>query len=146
MTYTFHRSDATFSAISSTDLSDIGNIATSWTSYAPTVTAQSGSITATAIGRYQSIGKTLALSITATITATGTGSAGVLVTLPSGIVTSTGYTYLGGREMAVNGFALVAFASPSVGGSTQLFIHFYNDTSPISINSVLHISGILETK
>jgi hypothetical protein len=141
MTYTFHRSDATFSAISSTDLSDIGNIATSWTSYAPTVTAQSGSI-----GRYQSIGKTLALSITATITATGTGSAGVLVTLPSGIVTSTGYTYLGGREMAVNGFALVAFASPSVGGSTQLFIHFYNDTSPISINSVLHISGILETK
>jgi hypothetical protein len=83
-----------------------------WTSYSPTVTAQSGSITAyTATGRYKQIGKTVFMEANVTITTVGTAAAGMNVTLP---LTAAAFSYTGlGSEIAINGHSGRAYIGPS---------------------------------
>jgi len=75
-----------------------------WTSYTPTVTAQSGSITAyTATGRYKQLGKTVIMQADVTITTVGTATLGMRVTLP---FTATAFNFAGtSREIALTGKA-----------------------------------------
>jgi hypothetical protein len=58
-----------------------------WTSYAPTLTAGSGTLTAagSVSGAYQKIGKTVVGQITATITTNGTGAGSLSISLPPGL-------------------------------------------------------------
>jgi hypothetical protein len=63
-----------------------------WSTYTPTITAGSGTITSsTATGRYKQIGKTVHLEITATITNAGTGSGQLIATLPVNALSGTSY-------------------------------------------------------
>jgi hypothetical protein len=83
-----------------------------WATYSPTVTAQSGSITAyTATGRYKQIGKTVFMEANVTITTVGTAAAGMNVTLP---LTAAAFSYTGlGSEIAINGHSGRAYIGPS---------------------------------
>lgn len=77
-----------------------------WTTYTPTVTAQSGSYTTvSATGRYIRIGKLCVVNTSITITNNGTASLQTFVTAP--FSASSAQIYSGcGRENAVQGFML----------------------------------------
>lgn len=88
----------------------IDNLA--WTSYTPTVTSASGTLTsASATGRYKQLGKTIFLEVDATVTTAGTGSGGLRVTLPfaSASFNFTGAAYEYGVS-ATSGAAIIRFA------------------------------------
>jgi hypothetical protein len=64
-----------------------------WTTYTPTVTSQTGTITAyTATGRYKQIGKTIVLETDVVITTVGTAAGQMIVTLPTN---SAAFNYVG---------------------------------------------------
>jgi hypothetical protein len=139
MTFTFHRNDATFSAVSSTDVTNITNIATAWTTYNPTVTAQTGTFTSVSgAGWYQQIGKTVAITIKVTVTTSGTAANAVFADLPiSAVVQSCG----AGQEVVTNGAALAAtFTSSRVS-----IVKYDNTTPPISSTSQLVVSGVYQS-
>jgi hypothetical protein len=139
MTFTFHRNDATFSAISSTDVSNITNIATAWTTYNPNITAASGAFTTVSgAGRYQQIGKTVAIFIQITVTSSGTAGGAVLADLPVNAVSNT---ILAGRENIVSGSMLQSILLSS---SAKIF-KYDNSLPAISAGAVLLVSGIYES-
>lgn len=80
--------------------------ADAWTTYTPTVTAQSGTYTTvSATGRYIRIGKLCIVNTSVTITTNGTASLQTFVTAP--FSASSAQIYSGcGRENAVQGFML----------------------------------------
>jgi hypothetical protein len=109
-----------------------------WTSYTPTVTAQTGTLTTvSATGYYQTIGKTCIVSMSITITNAGTGSGGLYATLP---LTSANRVQIGGYGMENNstGNMLKGYV---VSSGTQLQITTYNNSSTIGsgYNPVLTI-------
>lgn len=60
-----------------------GDTGTAWSTYTPTITSQTGTITtSSAGGRYKQLGKTVILQIDITITTVGTGAGSVIATLP----------------------------------------------------------------
>lgn len=80
-----------------------------WTTYTPTITSSSGTLTtASAEGRYIRVGKLCTVAFKGTITTNGTGSGVILISLPfTAEMTITGTIALGiGREIAVGGFPL----------------------------------------
>lgn len=88
---------------------------TSWTTYTPSVSAQTGTITtSSATGRYKQIGKTVFLQASVTITTAGTGTANLIITLP---LTAASNDYLGAsKEVAMtgkNGAAQIPAATPA---------------------------------
>lgn len=76
-----------------------------WTSYTPTVTSSSGSITSyTATGRYQRIGKTCVTAFSIVITNAGTASGAMIVTLPFTAANPGNFSWAGtGRENSLTG-------------------------------------------
>ena len=80
-----------------------------WTSYTPTLSCSSGTLTtATASGRYQgSTDKSEKFSISIKITTAGTCSGNITATLPVAAVNAGGFQMVGGRENAVGGTILV---------------------------------------
>jgi hypothetical protein len=90
-----------------------------WTSYTPTVTAQSGSITtSSAVGFYSQSGKTVCYSARVTITTAGTGSGTLIVTLPITAQTRSGLEWIGtaleGQTTGNSGWASVVSAATAV--------------------------------
>lgn len=77
-----------------------------WTTYTPTVTAQSGTFTTvSAAGRYIRIGKLCIVNISITVTNNGTAAVQTFVTAP--FTASSAQIYSGcGRENAVQGWML----------------------------------------
>lgn len=91
-----------------------------WTSYTPTVTSASGTLTsASATGRYKQLGKTIFLEVDATVTTAGTGAGGLRVTLPfaSANFNFTGAAYEYGVS-ATSGAAIIRFAQSTAFMST----------------------------
>jgi hypothetical protein len=79
-------------------LSNVAALATSWTVYTPTVTAQTGTFTtATASGRFKQIGKIVHFSAQIVITTNGTAADSVRATLPS-TAQAANATFGAGRE------------------------------------------------
>lgn len=76
---------------------------TAWTSYTPTITAQTGSIpTLSASGRYKQIGKTILLQVTVSVGAGGTAVGNIFATLP--FTANSSGTWVGGSyEYSVTG-------------------------------------------
>ena len=90
-----------------------------WTSYTPTVTAQSGSITSSsAVGFYSQSGKTVCYSARVTISNAGTGSGTLVVTLPITAQTRSGLEWIGaaleGQSTGNSGWASVLSAATAV--------------------------------
>jgi hypothetical protein len=110
-----------------------------WTTYTPTITSSSGTLTtASAEGRYIRVGKLCTVVAKGTITTNGTGSGVILMSLPfTAEMTVTGTIALGvGREIAVAGFPLSVLRH----NSTNMQIRdFVNDTYPATNGSVLTV-------
>lgn len=105
-----------------------------WTSYTPTITAQSGTFTTvSATARYIQIGKTVTMSMTITITAVGTASAGVLFSLPVNAQSNSGYIG-SGREDATGGKMLQARLNSA---NNQGGIFNYDNTTAAGSGNVL---------
>lgn len=119
-----------------------GDTGTAWTPYTPVITAGTGTITtATATGRYKTIGKTVFVEMDIAITNNGTGNQSVNATLP---VTAAAARYcLVGREVAVNGKSLAGNIAAS---ATLTQIVFYDNTYPGGTGSnELALSGVYES-
>jgi hypothetical protein len=99
-----------------------------WTSYTPTVTAGSGSLTtASGLGWYLRIGKLCVLQLQAIITTNGTGATSIACTLPF-TVGGSSTNYVGSfREMNVTGNTGVIRCGS--GGTSAVFT-LYNNGYP----------------
>lgn len=119
----------------------VADINEAWTSYTPTITAQSGTFTTvSATGRYKIIGKTVFVTITITITTAGTAAGAILATLPVNVGGSFAYM-LPGRENALTGNMLQALTSTV----TQVSINTFNNGSPIATGNSVIVSGQYES-
>lgn len=117
-----------------------GDSGTAWTTYTPTVGSLSGTITtASASGRYKTIGKSVFIEISVTITTNGTGAGYVSASLP---VTSAAAEYLvPGREKAVTGVTLNGAIGVS---SSVMAITDYANNYPGADGRVLLMTGVYE--
>lgn len=114
---------------------------TAWTAYTPTVTSESGTLTAkSATGRYKTIGKTCFVQMVITITTNGTGGTGIDATLP---FTGAAFRYaMSGNEMAATGKQL-RVSLPS--SATVVNVYNYDNTYPAVDGAVFAITGVYET-
>jgi hypothetical protein len=110
-----------------------------WSSYTPTVSAGSGSITtSSATGKYRVVGKTTEVQIRIEITTNGTGASSVIASLPN---TALNAATLVGRETTGSGVAVVGSIAAS---GTQVHITTFNNTYPGGNGYVIVINGTYE--
>lgn len=111
---------------------------TAWTSYTPTVTAESGTpTTATASGYWTRIGTIVMFKVTVTITNKGTATGAVIITNP--VTATSGLWMFFGREDAATGTVLQA-----KGGTTTSNI-FKSDNNTCWVDGYsLVLSGFYE--
>jgi len=117
-----------------------------WTSYTPTVTASSGTITSTtAAGQYLQIGKMMTVIVDVNITNAGTGSANLRVTVPVNIVNGnvTGRYPGYGTETAATGKSLQV-ACDAVAANTYFSMRFYDFTTCIATGNRIQATFIYE--
>lgn len=118
---------------------DLSSELGAWSTFVPTLSAGSGTFTsASATGRYKTLGKTTFITITITITTNGTAATYVRASLPN---TSNTYCVLAGRGTQLSGNALVGQIDPS---ATAVLIFNYNNTYPGASGEVLVVSGVYE--
>ena len=119
-----------------------GDAGTAWTTYTPTVSSQSGTITtASATGRFKTLGKTCHVQVVVTVTTNGTGAGTLNATLPAGNVPAAA-AILVGRENALTGNMLQALVNS---GDTVMHIGRYDNAYPATNGSIVIVSGIYET-
>lgn len=114
----FQPVDADLTAVAASGL------ASAWTTYTPTVTTGSGTITTlgTVSGRYVIIGKLTIVQVDVAITTNGTGAGNIQATLPN---TSAANYYGAGREVASTGKEL-----DTVTSGTKLILTAYDNSYP----------------
>lgn len=115
---------------------------TAWTTYTPTVTSTTGTITTlgTVTGRYKQIGKTVFVQMSIDVTTNGSGASSVKATLA---VTASANAYvLSGRENITGGKTLSAVILASDGTSLRIFN--YDNTYPASDGCRLLVTGVYE--
>jgi len=120
-----------------------GDSGTAWTGFSPSISCGSGAlISATATGRYKTLGKTVFITYIASIISPGSCAYGIFFSTP---VTNNSITIasLAGREDSVNGKELVAVSNL---GTAIFQTYNYDDTTPIATGSVLSISGVYESQ
>jgi hypothetical protein len=109
-----------------------------WTPYTVTAAPATGAFTtASAVGRWNQVGKTVFVSIAVTITTVGTAAGSVSVNLPAA---SNGYAVFTGKEAVLNGKAL----GGTTNNSSNLILTNYDNTSPIAAGSVLVVTAAYE--
>lgn len=120
----------------------IGNaIPTGWTTFTPTMTAQSGTFTsASAVGSYFKIGQLVYFRITGTVTTVGSASGQVTFTLPftANNGTGSGKVVVNGREDAVSGKMLQGLIGA---GGANVIVTNYDNTSAIAAGAQMIVSG-----
>ena len=111
-----------------------------WTTWSPTLTASSGTITAYTINsaKYLQRGKEIQIRLDATITTNGTAASALLSTLPVSGITNGGI--LAGREDVVSGKMLQG----KVSGSTLTIVN-YDNTYPGADTARMVLSGVYES-
>lgn len=111
-----------------------------WTAYTPSLGAGSGSFTsATAAGRYKTVGKTTFVTVTITITTNGTASLFITASLPN---TANANAIVVGRSIFGSGNALTGIVA--LGAPQQITITNYNNTYPGANGEILVVSGVYE--
>jgi len=116
-----------------------GNIGGAWLAWTPTVTAETGTFTtASIVGVYSQIGKTILFKVTLTITTAGTALGAARFTLP---VTACTNVYIGGgRENQATAYALQVFqVSSTVAGVVK-----YDGTTIIANGRTLECEGFYQ--
>lgn len=115
---------------------------TAWTSFTPTMTATSGTLTTvTAAGFYKVIGKTCFLQMGVTITTNGTANGFLNFSLPF-TSSSTCRCYVTGSERASTGKMCKGFIDPS---TTIASVSYYDNTYPGANGTSIQVSGFYET-
>ncbi len=127
-------------ADSSTATGLLWNNAT-WTSYTPTITAQTGTITTSSgEGYYTRVGKMCAVYLRANVITIGTGSGALIVTAPftaRGVIEQIGV----GRETQTNGKSLTATIAA---GDNKFSISVYDGTGATVASTRNIISMVYE--
>ena len=118
-----------------------GNTGGAWTTYTPTVTSRSGTITSyTSSGAYQVVGKLLCFSQDVTLTNAGTAAGSIQVTLPASL-TAKRNSAATGREFFAQGYLLNASIEANSGKTN---ITKYDNTAAIGTNYQYVVNGCLE--
>ena len=118
---------------------ETGEINPAWTDYTPTVTSVTGTLTsASGVGRYLQLGRTIFVAIALTIFINGTGATGIQATLP--VIFPYSPFSLAGAEVNV-GKMLMAVGTSGVASVT---IYNYDLTYPGFDNANLIVSGTYE--
>lgn len=110
-----------------------------WRSYTPSVAAASGSLTGSATGKYQIIGKTVNFLASATISSVGSGTAAVDVGLPYPV---NGSFVLFGRDQAFGPALQCVTGVPNA--STVRITKVSDNSFPAANGSLLICSGTYE--
>lgn len=112
-----------------------------WTSYTPTITAASGSITTVGAhtAYYKILGKTMHINANVIITTIGTAAGDLFITLPSG--TARNNTSFAGKEFAVTGKSLNAYI---LAGGSNIGVEYYDGTFIWANGISITITGIVE--
>lgn len=114
----------------------------SWTTYTPTLTCASGTLTsATASGRYNAVGKTVFIELTITVTTNGTCATAIRATFPSGLAPAADNRYVLSGISTLNGNMLYGLAIPS---SSFFNIKKYENSYPAADSAVLVLTGVYE--
>jgi hypothetical protein len=118
----------------------IGNYNRAWTSWTPTITAGSGTITSTTINyaKYIQIGKLVFLKFNITITNNGTGASDVKMSLP--VTAISGDLSVGAGRNISNGNMLQVRTTTT----TELSINKYDNTYPVATGQGLVGSVVYE--
>lgn len=113
-----------------------------WTTYTPTISANSGTITTlgTVVGRWQQTGKRVDLAISIPITTNGTAAGNIVATLP---VAAASAATFAGREINTTGKGLTG--SITATGIT-ITIQAYDNTYPGGSGYVILVSGSYEAQ
>jgi hypothetical protein len=116
-----------------------------WTSYTPTVTATSGSITTySAAGWYSQSGKTVVAQARVTITTVGTAAGTMVVTLPITAATGTSKEWIGaaleGQTTGASGWASVLSGAGSVNIRSYNFGTFFGTGNQIIFTVVYEVA------
>ena len=110
-----------------------------WTSYTPTITSQSGTITTSSgEGYYTRVGKMCAIYVRANVITAGTGTGYLRVTVPftaRGIIEQIGV----GRETAANGKALTA----KIAASDNAMEIIYYDATGATVSGTRNIISMV---
>jgi hypothetical protein len=115
-----------------------------WTSYTPTVAAQSGAITSyTSTGSYIKIGKMVFYVARANITNAGTGALSLQISVPFTAKTG-GIFVLYGQETASTGEALTGSLGAATNDYDRAWARFYDWTTCIATGNTAVISGSYE--
>lgn len=134
-----------------TDTTDAANISTgtiptarlggAWTAYTPSISCASGTITTlgTTTGRWQQLGKTVAVEMDITITTNGSCAGYISPTLPT---TTNSAAAFAGRENTNGKMLSVSFAS----GVNQGVVVNYDNTYPGSSGARIILTGVYETQ
>lgn len=110
-----------------------------WTAYTPTLSAGSGSLSsASATGRYQTIGKIVFVEIDITITTNGTAATSIIATLPA---TAAAAKYVLGGQETTTGKAVTGLIPVSGTDATALF---YDGTYPGGDGKEIVLIGVYE--
>ena len=113
-----------------------------WTTYTPTVSSTTGSITSYVVNRarYAILGKTVHLNASVTITNNGTGGGVVSVTLPS-IANSFTVEYVGSGRNTSTGAFLSVFGQ----AAGNLYISTVTNTYPVATGQAIYFSVTYES-
>lgn len=127
----------TFRTLAVADLAALG----SWTSYSPTVTANTGTITTlgTVTGRSQLLGKTRLFEVDINITTNGTGAGFIRCTLPSTVAAFPYFAF--GQELNLTGALLIGHCQAS---TTNVAITTAAGAYPGGSGARIAISGAYE--
>ena len=121
-----------------TNTASIAAMQAAWTTYTPTITAQTGTFTTvSAAGAYLPNGKQISFTVTITITTVGTATGAIIMTLPTGTPKRNAVAAV--REISATGVAGIA----STDSSTMRISKYDNSTLAASGN-VIVVTGIYE--
>lgn len=114
---------------------------TSWVTYTPTITANTGTFTSVAAtGRYLQRGCIVHVQLQITITTNGTAASAILATLPIANASGTGYL-LTGKETNLTGYMVTGLVGAA---SSTLTIQKYDGTYLGGNGALFAISGYYE--
>lgn len=125
-----------------TNVRAINDTYSAWTSYTPTVTVGSGSLTSyTAIGFYRVVGKWVEMRVSISITNNGTAATNLIISLPVGPSHGTGRQAMCGRESSVTGKVVGGTISPN---TSLLTITNYDGSYPGGSGYSIEVQGPYE--
>ena len=120
-------------------IADTSLLTGAWTSYTPSVSWSVGTGSATALGRYQLIGKSCHVAIQVTINSSGSSDVAMLATLPFSSAGSVSRAMIG-RNLSGGAMRVASITA----GASQVTIANFDNSYSGGAGSVIVVSGTYE--